>query len=413
METDEATLQGRSGIHRGDSSSTAEELTALARSLRREGSRVLATLPARRLQAAWDDTVSAFLDPDSVERRRTDAAVARGCRLSRPGLAAAYDAVLGGMRHEEAARVLASRRRGGAGVTLVILASNPPPLASQLLLPALALGRPLLFKSASAEPVFTPAFLAALAQREPGLSQVAAAVAWRGGASRLEIPLLAEVDRVVAYGGTAALADLGTRAGEKLVRFGPKLSLAVVDRSAEPEVVAPALARDVALLDQRGCLCVHAVLTAGDPHRLAVALEEALARLAVDLPPGPFEPDQAAAVQQLRGEAQLRGLFLSRLPVGSGTVVVDPDPELRPSPGLRTVRVCPLEDLGKLPDLLAPWRGRLQGAALAGPGAWRFGPMLESLGVCRLAPPGELQHTPATWHNGGVDPAEVLVGPDP
>ena len=78
-------------------------------------------------------------------------------------------------------------------------------------------------------------------------------------------------------------------------------------------------------------------------------------------------------------------------------------------PGLRTVRVHPLADLAALPALLAPWRGRLQGAALAGDAAWALAVPLAELGISRCAAPGKLQSPGALWHNGGVHPLEVLT----
>src|SRR5690606_14157510 len=98
------------------------------------------------------------------------------------------------------------------------------------------------------------------------------------------------------------------------------------------------------------------------------------------------------------------------MPVASGTILVDPDPAFRPSPGLRTVRIHPLEDLGRLPEILAPWKGKLQGAALAGEKAWALQPRLERLGFSRFAPPGELQSPDAAWHNGGIHPLAALRG---
>jgi hypothetical protein len=96
--------------------------------------------------------------------------------------------------------------------------------------------------------------------------------------------------------------------------------------------------------------------------------------------------------------------------VATGTVVVDPLPEFRPSPGLRTVRIQPLDALDRLPTLLAPWRHRLQGAALAGEAAWRLESALGELGVSRCAPAGHLQTPDALWHNGGLHPLEALAG---
>ncbi|HYN21076.1 MAG TPA: acyl-CoA reductase, partial [Thermoanaerobaculia bacterium] len=168
------------------------------------------------------------------------------------------------------------------------------------------------------------------------------------------------------------------------------------------------LARDIALFDQRGCLSVAAVYTSADPEKLATRLAEDLAELARWWPPGPAGPELLAAVQQARLEAEMRGLWIADLPILAGTVVVEPEPAFRPSPGLRTVRVHPLPDLELLPELLSPWRGKLQGVALAGEDAWRLAPALAELGISRCAAPGNLQSPDVSWHNGGIHPLHAL-----
>lgn len=375
----------------------------------------LRSIPGDDLLAAWAETVDAFLDPASPERRALDPELARRCRLSPEGLAAGLEAVLGGVRRDAAAALFAAAAGKAAPEepVLVVLAANLPALAVQPLLPSLALRRPVLLKSPSAEPLFTPAFLAALARREPRLAGALAAAAWPGGDAPLEEPVLAAAGTVLAYGGAPALADLERRAPGKVVGYGPKTSLAVIGKKegegSEPAVAAD-LARDIALFDQRGCLSVAAVYAAGDAEALAAGLEKSLAELARRWPPGPADPAAQAAVQQLRLEAEMRGLRRPALPLAAGTVLLDPDTAFRPTPGLRTVRVHPLADLERLPGLLAPWRGRLQGAALAGEDAWRLAPELEKLGISRCARPGDLQSPDARWHNGGIDPLEALAG---
>lgn len=378
----------------------------------------LRSIPADDLLAAWGETVDAFLDPASPERRALDPELSRLCRLSPQGLAAGLEAVLGGVRREAAAALFAAAagREAPDEPVLVVLAANLPALAVQPLLPTLALRRPALLKSPSAEPLFAPAFLDALARREPRLAGALAATTWPGGDASLEEPVLGGVGTVLAYGDAPALADLERRAPGKVVGYGPKTSLAVLGKQrgegSDPGMAADLardLAGDIALFDQRGCLSVVAVYVTGDAEALAVELEGALADLARRWPPGPADPAAQAAVQQIRLEAEMRGLRRPTLPLAAGTVLLDPDPAFRPSPGLRTVRVHPLPDLERLPDLLAPWRGRLQGAALAGEDAWRIAPQLEELGISRCARPGDLQSPDARWHNGGIDPLEVLT----
>jgi hypothetical protein len=402
----------RPGVRYSSARWSPESLGRLVTALQ-EGTEALRELPAEDLLAAWGDTVATFLRPGSLERRALDPPLARLSGLSREGLKAGLEAVLGGVRREAAAVVLARARPAPpeSGPVLTVLASNLPGLAVQPLLPALAVGRPVLLKSPSAEPLFAPAFLAALARREPRLGAAVAAATWEGGDAELEAPVLEGVGTVLAYGDRAALDDLERRAPGKVIGYGPRTSLGAVGADVDPRQAAEGLARDVALFDQRGCLSVVAVYTAGDPQALGEALAEELLDLARRWPPGPLPRPAVVAVQHLRLEAEMRGYWLSSLAVREGTVVVDPNLGLRPSPGLRTVRIHPLADLSRLPDLLRSWQGRLQGAALIGEEAWSLEPRLRELGISRCAAPGELQSPDATWHNGGIDPLKALTFP--
>jgi hypothetical protein len=451
---------------------SAATLAALAERLNGPGAAALAGLSNREILAAWEGAVAAFLDPASPERREIQAGLVRSTRLSPAGLEAGLEAVLGGMRGEPAARLFAEaaelrqnsqrtlregaspsplghrvalrRGRGGrgsrgwgvSGLALIVLSSNLPALAVQPLLPALAARRPVLLKSPSAEPLFAPAFVRALVRRLPALEPAVAALTWRGGDEVLEAPLLARAGVVLAYGDEETVADLERRTAEaggaRFVAYGPKTSLAAIGREgavagtgvAGGGATVRGLARDVALFDQRGCLSIAAVYVEGREaaaRELAEALADELDRLARELPPGPADPAAAAAVQQVRAEADLRGLYRPRLgagtgaepPLAAGTVIVDPEPTFRPAPGLRTVRVHPLDELGRLPELFAPWRGRLQGVALAGvpdaAAAGRLAAALAALGVSRIAPPGDLQRPDALWHNGGVSPLAAFT----
>lgn len=404
----------RHGVGYRSTAWTAEALGRLAAELEAGATAVAEIPPGRRLEV-WAATVAELEDRSAPARKELDAAMPAFCGLSPEGLAAALEAVLGGVRRGPAGELFREARElpAGGGLVVAVLASNVPGLAVQPLLPALALGRPVLVKSSTAEPLFAPALVAALCRREPGLRPVLAAVTWPGGVREVETPVVAAAARVVAYGGAEAMRDLAARAGGKLVAYGPKISIAAVAAEADVDKVAAGLARDVALFDQRGCLSIQAVFTAGDGVALARALAKALGVLAERWPPGATDLQVAAGVRQIRAEAEMRQLFVADLPLRSGTVVVDDEPALRPSPGLRTVRIHPLAELAQLPAILGSWHGRLQGAALAGRAAWALRPALEGLGVSRCAPPGELQSPDATWHNGGISPLGSLVESPP
>jgi len=412
--------------------SAPEQLAALMDRLGTTGAAALAALDDETLLVGWGETVEAFLDPRSPERVAIEPALVASTGLSRQGLAAGLEAVLGGVRTRHAEALLRRAREsrspepdaiGGPrparrgehhrAPAVAVLAGNLPALAVQPLLPALAVRRPLLLKSASTEPHLAPAFVAALVRRLPALGDAVAAVTWPGGDAALEAPVLAAAHCVLAYGDRAAVADLARRASGKVIDYGPKLSFAFVAADAELESAARGVARDVALFDQRGCLSVQAVFVEGDGARaraFGVELAAALDEIAATLPPGPIDADLASSVQQLRGEAELRGALLGSLPLASGTVTLElVTAPLVPSPGLRTVRVYPLATLADLPRRLAGWEPLLQGAALAGAAAWELAPTLATLGVSRCAAPGELQSPDASWHNGGHDPLALLA----
>jgi hypothetical protein len=372
------------------------------------GSRALEELAPGALRRAWSGALAALLDPTSSERRALEASLPRLCGLSPAGTAAALRTVLGGAVGSAAESVFDAAQPTRGGLVTIVLASNLPALVVQPLLPVLALGRPALVKSPSAEPLFAPALVRALVAREPALADAVAAVTWRGGDSELEAPILAGAETVIAYGDDATLADLRGRTHGRLLAYGPRTSLAVIAAEVPPLQVAGDLARDVALFDQRGCLSPQAVYTDGPPEPLAAALARELAAIGRLLPPGPPRVEDLAAVQQARAEAALRGLVVEELAAELGTVIIDPEPRFRPGPGLRTVRVHPVGALEEVPRHLEPWRDRLQGVALAGR-AWELAPALRDLGISRCAAPGALQAPDARWHNGGRHPVELLA----
>lgn len=380
--------------------SRVAELAAAAPSLR--------AIPTDALLTAWNETLGAFLDGDSPARRDLDPGLLRSTGLSPAGLSHGLRSIGEGMLGDAAAGELRRpHRQREDGFSLVVLPAEPPGLILQSLLPALAARAPVLFKSSRAEPHFAPAFLAALGQRLPTLDEAYAAATWTGGDPAIEAPLHAAARLVVAYGGEATINALQSAAVGRLIAFGPKLSLGWVDPGADLNHAALGMAFDIATFDQRGCLSVHAVFA--EPHTaptFAAALATTLAELAVDLPPGHSNAADRAGVRLAREDAELRGLDWHGDALDDGTVIVDPDPRISPSPGLRTVRIHPVEGVPTLDE----WTGRLQGLALAGRLPARIRRAFEQAGVSRFAPAGQLQTTGAAWRNGGIDLAAEFAG---
>jgi len=370
----------------------------------------LRAIPDDDLLAAWNDTLAAFLDPGSPERRALDSNLAQATGLSPAGLDRGLRTIGAGMAGEPAAAALrGAPKQYEDGFSLVILPASPPGLMLQSLLPALAARAPVLFKASSAEPSFAPAFLAALGKRLPTLRDAYAAATWTGGNEAIETPLRTAARLVVAYGGEATIDALQSAATRRLIAFGPKLSLGWVGAEADLDRAARGMAIDIALFDQRGCLSVEAVLveqTAAEPF--ADALANALSALANELPPGRSSAAERAGVRLAREDADLRSLAWYGDALDAATVIVDSDTRISPSPGLRTVRIHCVSELPTLDD----WNGRLQGLAFAGRMPATVRRAFEQAGVSRFASAGQLQATDAAWRNGGIDLAAEFAGRD-
>jgi acyl-CoA reductase-like NAD-dependent aldehyde dehydrogenase len=299
----------------------------------------------------------------------------------------------------------AARRPAPAGPGLIahVLASNVPALA----LPAIALGclagAAVVVKSGRDDPLSAPAFVRALAAVDPDLAATVVTTYWPGGQTTGEEVVLAAADVVVATGGEAALAALAGRVRGRLIAHGPRMSVAAVDGEAAAEAVA----LDVALHDQRGCLSPHVVYVEAPQARVfAERLATALDRAADRLPLGPAGAEERAAVRVVRERAEWEPgvtVFATR----GGTVVYDERLDCRSTCGRRTVRVHPLPSPAALAPLLPP--GVVECVGLAGGAA----PLVEALrarGVARVCPPGRMQRPPLTWPRGQQAPLGALLG---
>ncbi|HLY38263.1 MAG TPA: acyl-CoA reductase [Candidatus Binatia bacterium] len=361
-----------------------------------------------------DATIAALVA--AADRWRDDAvlvrAVAEAARLSPPvvtaGLRFAADAI-----DAAALRSLveaewgpgAARRPVPEGPALVahVLASNVPALA----LPAIALGclagAAVVVKSGRRDPVSAPAFARTLAAVDPDLAATVVATYWPGGDVAREEVVLRRADVAIVTGGTSALGALGARLGRGLVAHGPRASAAVVGRAADVDAAAEALALDVAIHDQRGCLSPHAVWVEGDARGFARTLARALDATAIAFPLGPADVEERAAARVFAAEAEWR----PGMEVFGGVVYEEAD-VFRPTPGLRTVRVHPLGRIDDFPTRLAP--GAVECLAVAGLDPVLLAPELRARGVSRVCRPGRMQRPSIRWPRGQRAPLGVLLG---
>jgi len=186
-------------------------------------------------------------------------------------------------------------------------------------------------------------------------------------------------------------------------------------QSPDPRAVAEALARDIALWDQLGCLSPLAIYLVGpeaarQTPAFGEALADALQNLHRSLPRGEAPLEAASAIQQEREEARIRGAGGDAVTVfeSSGTdwtVIGESDAQWRPAPLHRFVRVHPVPRVDDLGEALRPIVRNLSSVALAGftpgDGLTEVGRELSRVGVARLCEAGRMQAPALGWHHDG------------
>ena len=341
-----------------------------------------------------------WLDRHLPWRLEAETTMPAATGFSRPMIHRALDDTFGPLATENLEELAGIRP--GPDLTLIVSAGSiPDPLVRSILRTLLG-GSAVLVKSGHRDPIL-PALLArSLHEIDPDLARCLEVDSWKGGDRSIENPLLARVDRVIAYGSDPTVADLQRRCppGVEFLGHGHRLSLAVigVEALASPEELATVggeLALDTALYDQSGCLSPHAVYLVGGgldrATRLGASIAAGLERLALDLPRGPIDPGTATAILEARSRYELRGDPLFTGPGTSWTVAVEKEPTFLPSPLGRFLRVHPVVDLDTVRAQVATLP--LQAIAVAPPAT---GEEIHRSGV-RFCPPGQLQRPGLKW----------------
>lgn len=308
---------------------------------------------------------------------------------------------------------LASCARGAVPpATLVgfVMSGNVAGAGLHELVRALIAGAAAIIKTSAGEPRFFSAFAQTVAEVEPKLAARLAAFAWDRERSDLTQALADSSDWLVVYGDDSTVSALG---GRRTIGFGLRTSGALVSKEAAAQkMIARALAYDVTLFEQRGCLSPHHVFVedlAGEARGFANSLAEELAAAAQRMPPvAHLDLAPAAAIRRVRETARWRRLggddvMLWEGPLPGWTVVLDPEGSFALSPQYRTVTVSAVRDADDFASRLAPVEGRLEAFAVADPSnqldAMRA--RLRESGVTHLCEPGLMQSPPVDWRHGG------------
>lgn len=420
----------RAAGHRARPTVGASELADIIARLR-AAQRRLGRRPVASILDALGGVVAGWMDPQSPWRQAAerDLPAATGFSpemirfalpwmiepLRSPALGELLDAELGDRRVLDS--LVRGRLASGPALIAHVLAGNLTGTAALPLALSLAIKSAVLVKTASDDPVFPGLFARSIAEADAELGACVAACYWRGGDLSCEDLVFTAAQLVVASGSDASVASARSRCDTRFIGHGHQMSLALVAREvlrdpAWAGAAAAALALDVSVWDQRGCLSPQVCLVEGDfdaacgfGQRLAAEL----GRWATRLPPGRMTLDDHAAVRRFRDETEWRGLggkpaaVLAPEASAAWTVAVEAETGFRPTPLCRSIRVSPVTALSEVREILAPARRVLAAAGIAG-GPERLPEIQNCLamaGVQRLCPLGSMQRPPLRWLQGG------------
>lgn len=313
-------------------------------------------------------------------------------------------------------------RAAGPPVALHLGAGSVPGTTVTSILRSMLVKSAVLAKPGAGDAALTVRFAEILRSQRPAAASALAVQYWPGGRpswDAWERKVFAAVDQVVVYGSDAAIESVRARAPARtrLVEHAHRIGVAIVDPAASVSSAADA-AKAVALFDQRGCVSAHVFFVLGTQAGAAQwcdALARRLAGLARDLPAGRLSPDEASAVQQVRGRLALKAAAGEdvRVWTSSGlewTVALAGIADFAPSGG-RTAWVVAAPDRNACLAGLATLRGAIQTVGLAGVSLAEggFEEALFQLGATRIAPLERMSFPDAAWLHDGRRPLRELA----
>lgn len=389
-------------------------------------------LPPARVAAAVGAACARWRDRTFASRRETVAAIAAAWGWSEPLIDESLDALLTPFS-AEALEGFARRVPQCNDLVGLIMPGNIPAAGLHEIAIGLIAGCALMVKTATAEPIFFVRFAQTLRDADAEVAARVAVMNWGRARIELTAAFRANCDWVAAFGADETIANLAARAfpiasnarlvsndtdaGRLAVGFGSRVSGVLVGAErvtgAGATAVADAIARDVSLFEQQGCLSPHHIFVearaVGAAYEFARGLAAALERCVTPMPPPRrYGLEEAAAIRRARESARWRTIGGDAVTLWEGaglgwTVIRDEAAVFTPSPGYRTVTVSPIADLEDLKSRLQPVVGRIEAFAIAAPmdRCESLRASLAELGVCYLCEPGAMQSPPIDWSHGG------------
>jgi hypothetical protein len=405
-----------------DAHLTAAQISAVAERLR---SAARAAVPPECVAIALGVACERWRDRNYVRRRETVGAIAAAWGWSEVMIDESIDALMAPMSRSALENQI-GRLPCRSQLVGLIMPGNVPGAGIHEIAVALLAGCAIIVKTAAAEPFFFSRFAQTLREADAAAGDRLTVLNWSRARSDLTASLRRNCDWIAAFGSDDTIGALDFSvatapggAGRLAAAFGSRVSGALVaaEFALQPAstAIADALARDMSLFEQQGCLSPHHVFVESADSRVAARfaseLSAALERFAVRVPPPRRHSlEDAAAVRRVRETARWRALGGSAVVLAEGdnlgwTLVYDHQASFNVSPGYRTVTVSGIADLTDLKRRLQPVTGRIEAFAIAA-SRERFeslSSILATLGVSYVCEPGAMQSPPLDWsHGGGV-----------
>ena len=223
---------------------------------------------AERMADALARAFALWRNRNYARRREAVAAIAHSAGFSVATLDNSIDALLKPFTADAlksfAALISMSGRTDRPKTIGFIAAGNVAGAGIHEIAIALIAGAHVIVKTASAEPIFFAQFARTLAEIDPDAAARIEVVHWSRARADLTAALIANCERVVAYGDDLTIESLHR---PNVIGFGSRVSAAVVAGGAivpsRIDALAEALARDVVFFEQLGCLSLHQVFVVG------------------------------------------------------------------------------------------------------------------------------------------------------
>jgi acyl-CoA reductase-like NAD-dependent aldehyde dehydrogenase len=392
----------------GEVDALADRLVAAREPLRR--------MPLAARIEAIDRASAGWLMPDSPWRREAVATLPASTGYPARTITTALDNLARALAASELHAVARAEQAALAApapqLALHVLAGNVPGAGVFGIVAALLAGVPSLVKTTRREPLLPPLFARSLDAEDERLGAALAVVDSDDGDHAGTARAIERADVVLAYGRAESLDAIAAHRPRRLLRFGPRLSIAVITRDAVGRRAAADLAWETALFDQQGCLSPQLVVleetSRSATARFIDALADELARLAVDMPRAPLAIAEAAVVARYLERQRWRiqeGADMAMVGDVDGrfSVVCDRTGSPLASPLNRHLIVVPAPALADARTVLARFDGVVEAVGFSGPSR-RTRDVAAFAAACsasRLCPLERMQAPPFAWRQSG------------